>query len=64
MLQDERRRLASLAGYARELHEKVRNVVERCINRLIDFRAVATRYDKRGRNYLAGVLVASIIMWL
>jgi transposase len=43
---------------------KGRNVIERCINRLKDFRAVATRYDKRGRNYLAGVLVASIILWL
>ncbi|HEX2190226.1 MAG TPA: IS5/IS1182 family transposase, partial [Longimicrobiaceae bacterium] len=38
--------------------------VERCINRLKDFRAVATRYDKRGYNYLAGVLVASIMLWL
>lgn len=43
---------------------KGRNVVERCINRLKDFRAVATRYDKRGRNYRAGVLVASIVLWL
>lgn len=43
---------------------KRRNVIERCINRLKDFRAVATRYDKRGRNYLAGVLVALIILWL
>jgi hypothetical protein len=25
---------------------------------------VATRYDKRGHNYLAGVLVASIVLWL
>ena len=43
---------------------KGRNVVERCVNRLKDFRAVATRYDKRGHNYLAGVLVASTILWL
>jgi transposase len=50
---------------------KGRNVVERCIKsalrsgyQLKDFRAVATRYDKRGRNYLAGVLLASIILWL
>ena len=41
-----------------------RNVIERCINRLKDFRAVATRYDKRGRNYRAGVLLASIVLWL
>ncbi len=41
-----------------------RNVVERCINRLKDFQAVSTRYDKRGHNYLAGVLVALIMLWL
>ena len=43
---------------------KGRNVIERCLNRLKDFRAIATRYDKRGRNYRAGVLLASIILWL
>jgi transposase len=41
-----------------------RNTVERCINRLKDFRAIATRYEKRGHNYLACVLVVMILLWL
>jgi transposase len=43
---------------------KGRNVVERAINRLKDFRVVATRYDKRGHSYLAVVTVATIVIWL
>ena len=36
-----------------------RNLVERFFNKLKHFRAVATRYDKRSDNYLAGVKLAS-----
>jgi len=47
-----------------EVAYKGRNVVERAINRLKDFRAVATRYEKRGHNFLAAVIVATIMLWL
>lgn len=41
-----------------------RNVVERCFNRLKQWRGIATRYDKHARNYCAGILLASILIWL
>ncbi len=42
-----------------------RNVVERAFNRLKGWRGIATRYDKNARNYRAGVIVASIVLfWL
>jgi transposase len=43
---------------------KERNTVERCVNKLKAFRAVATRYDKRERIYQGTVDVASIRIWL
>ena len=43
---------------------KGRHVVENNINRFKDFRALATRYEKRGHQFLAAVHVASIILWL
>ena len=41
-----------------------RNVVERLINRLKQWRRVATRYEKRATNYLAMLTVAAILLWL
>ena len=41
-----------------------RNVVERCINKLKQYRAVATRYDKREYMYQGTVDVASVRVWL
>lgn len=35
-----------------------RNLVERFFNKLKHFRAIATRYDKLARNFLAGVHLA------
>ena len=41
-----------------------RNVVERCFNRLKQFRRIATRYEKKADNYLAMLTLASIFIWL
>ena len=43
---------------------KERNYVERTINRLKQFRRVATRYEKRAVNFLAMVTLASLLLWL
>lgn len=43
---------------------KERNVVERCVNKLKAFRAVASRYDKREYMFAGTVDVASIRIWL
>ena len=41
-----------------------RNLVERFFNQLKHFRAVATRYDKLARNFLAGVQLAAATILL
>ena len=41
-----------------------RNRVERLINRLKQWRRVATRYEKRARHYLAFVTLAASLLWL
>lgn len=43
---------------------KRRNVVERCFNRLKQFRDLATRYAKRAAYYQAELTIAAIILWL
>jgi transposase len=41
-----------------------RNVVERTINRLKQFRAIATRYEKLPETYHALLVIAAILLWL
>jgi transposase len=41
-----------------------RNVVERCFNRLKQFRDLATRYAKRAAYYRAELIIAAIVLWL
>src|ERR1700704_1479610 len=41
-----------------------RNLIERFFNKLKHFRAIATRYDKLARNFLAGVQLAAAMILL
>lgn len=41
-----------------------RNLIERFFNKLKHFRAIATRYDKLARNFLAGVQLACVMILL
>ena len=41
-----------------------RNVIERCVNRLKQWRGIATRYEKRAVNYRAMVIIAALMIWL
>ena len=49
--------------YDRELY-KARSLVEIFFSNLKQFRAIATRYDKTARNFLAAVFLASATIWL
>lgn len=42
---------------------KQRNTVERCINRLKQWRGIATRYEKTATIFLAGLHTAGIFLW-
>jgi transposase len=50
-------------AFDRDLY-KARNVVERCFNRLKQFRAIATRFDKLAARYRTGLHLAALILWL
>jgi transposase len=56
---DERRR----GGFNRELY-KLRARVEQLINRLKQYRRIATRYEKRAANYLGMVTLGAILLYL
>ncbi|MGW3152592.1 hypothetical protein ACWDG1_50245, partial [Streptomyces sp. NPDC001177] len=38
-------------------------LLERCFNRLKQWRGIATRYDKTAESYQAAVTLASLLMW-
>lgn len=43
---------------------KRRNLIERCNNRLKQWRGIATRYDKLPDHYQGGIELASALIWL
>ena len=43
---------------------KGRNVVERCFNKLKQWRGIAMRTDKLARNYRAAIALAATLIWL
>jgi transposase len=49
--------------FEKELYRQ-RNWVERCVNRLKQWRRIATRYEKRAQNYLALLTIAAAMIWL
>ena len=50
-------------NYDKELY-KARHLIENFFAKLKLFRAIATRYDKTSRNFLAAVHFAASIIWL
>ena len=49
--------------YDRNLY-KARHLIENFFAKLKQFRAIATRYDKTARNFLAAIHLAASLIWL
>jgi len=50
-------------GFDKSIY-RLRNVVERCFNRLKQWRGIATRYDKLTRHYRAAITLVTALMWI
>jgi transposase len=50
-------------NYDRDLY-KARHLIENFFAKLKQFRAIATRYDKTARNFLAGIHFVAAVIWL
>lgn len=64
---EQRQARGALGGRAPRFEKAIdqeRSWAERGVNRLKQWRGIATRYEKRAHNYLALVQIASLILWL
>jgi transposase len=43
---------------------KARHLIENFFAQLKQYRAIATRYDKRARNFLGAIYLAAAVIWL
>lgn len=43
---------------------KTRNAIERCFNKLKQFRRIATRFDRRAIHFLAFIHLAAAMIWM
>jgi transposase len=50
-------------SYDKEMY-KARHLMENFYCKLKQYRAIATRYDKTARNFLAGIHLAAAVIWL
>ncbi len=63
-----RRNRKNPASYDEQLYQERHRIenffIENFFSRLKDFRAIATRYDKTARNFLAGIYLAAAVIWI
>ena len=50
-------------AYDKDLY-KARHLIENFFAKLKQYRAIATRYDKRARNFLGAIYLAAAVIWL
>jgi transposase len=50
-------------AYDKDLYQ-ARHLIENFFAKLKQFRAIATRYDKRAHNFLAAIHLAAAVIWL
>jgi len=53
----------ALIEYDRDAYKR-RNLIERCVNRLKQFRRIATRYEKTARAFLSMLCIAAARLWI
>jgi transposase len=47
---------------AKRLYQE-RNRIERSFGRLMDFRRIATRFDRNVKNFMAALCLAAVVIW-